>query len=58
MPKKLVNILKRFYSSVYDIDLYIAGIIENHLPNSELGPLFSCLAAEQFRRLKFGDRFW
>jgi len=58
IPKRLVNMLRDLYDSVHDIDLYVAGILEKHLPNSELGPLFSCLVAEQFRRLKYGDRFF
>lgn len=58
MPKRLVSTLKNFYASVHDIDLYVAGILEHHLPNSELGPTMACLVAEQFRRLKYGDRFW
>lgn len=58
IPKNIVNILKQHYESVYDIDLYVAGILEYHLENSELGPLFSCMIAEQFRRLKYGDRFY
>jgi len=58
IPRKLVKILRRHYASVADIDLYLAGIIEYHLPNSELGPLLSCIIAEQFRRLKYGDRFF
>lgn len=58
MPNRLVSLLKSHYQSVYDIDLYVAGILENHLPNSEVGPTMACLIGEQFRRLKYGDRFW
>ncbi|KAK3095477.1 hypothetical protein FSP39_015149 [Pinctada imbricata] len=44
--------------NVDDIDIYSGGISEKSMPGAEVGPLFGCLLAEQFRKLKFGDRFW
>lgn len=44
-------------SSVDDIDLYTGALAED--PKGRLlGPTLTCLLADQFLRLKVGDRFW
>lgn len=58
MEKPVVDRLARLYKSVDDIDLYVGGLAEKHLPGSMLGPVFSCLIADQFARLKEGDRYF
>ncbi|KAI9551659.1 hypothetical protein GHT06_021995 [Daphnia sinensis] len=58
MDRSVVDRLAAVYRSVDDIDLYIGGLVEHHLPGSMLGPVFSCIIAEQFARLKEGDRFF
>lgn len=45
------------FSSVDDIDLYTGALAED--PKGRLlGPTLTCLIADQFYRLKVGDRFW
>jgi peroxidase len=46
------------YGSVDDIDLWIGGLAEDHLPNSSLGITFTRILVDQFTRLRDGDRFW
>ncbi|KAK3108240.1 hypothetical protein FSP39_003895 [Pinctada imbricata] len=50
--------LGKAYANVRDIDLYAGAMSEQRLPNSYVGPTFSCLIGEQFEALKKGDRFW
>lgn len=47
-----------YNDNVDDIDAYIGGLAEDHLPNSNLGELFWISTMEQFENLRNGDRFW
>ncbi|KAI9560223.1 hypothetical protein GHT06_014237 [Daphnia sinensis] len=56
--EEVINSLKRVYESVQDIDLYIGGVTEKHMPNAALGPTFGYIVAKQFENLKRADRFF
>ena len=47
MTWEQISELRSVYSSVEDIDLYIAGLMEQHVPGGRLGPTFSCIIANQ-----------
>ena len=46
------------YGNVDNIDLWVAGLAEDHLPNSSLGRTFTAILVDQFTRTRDGDRFW
>lgn len=50
--------LRTLYGSVDNIDLWIGGLIEEHLPGSSVGPTFQRILVDQFQRIRDGDRFW
>ncbi|CAI5453335.1 unnamed protein product [Caenorhabditis angaria] len=50
--------LKTVYADPADIDLYTGLIMETPLTGSQIGPTASYIIAEQFNRLKTGDRFF
>lgn len=50
--------LRNTYANPSDIDLFVGGLAEKSFKNGVLGRTFSCIVADQFKRLKFGDRFF
>lgn len=56
--RTLQEALRRTYGSVNNVDLWVGGLAEDHLPGSSVGPTFTRIIADQFRRLRDGDRFW
>jgi peroxidase len=40
------------------IDAFEGGLAEDHVPASDVGPLFQAVMANQFQRLRDGDRFF
>ncbi|OTF78511.1 Thyroid peroxidase-like protein, partial [Euroglyphus maynei] len=51
--------LKKLYGHPDNIDLYVAGIMENSDDHDgKIGPTFRCLIVDQFKRLRDGDRFF
>jgi hypothetical protein len=56
--KALQASLQSTYGNVNNIDLWIGGLAEDHLPNSSMGATFTAILIDQFTRLRDGDRFW
>ena len=50
--------LARVYSDVDDIDLWVGGLCEDHMPGAMLGELLYTILSDQFTRLRDGDRFY
>lgn len=44
------------YGTVDNIDPFEGGLAEDHVPGSDMGPLFTNILADQFTRLRDGDR--
>ncbi|HEY6564318.1 MAG TPA: peroxidase family protein, partial [Pirellulaceae bacterium] len=41
-----------------NVDAWIAGMAEDHAPDASVGPLFQAIIAQQFERLRDGDRLF
>ena len=50
--------LEQVYGSVDDMDLWVGGLAENHMPGTMVGETFLAILVDQFTRLRDGDRFW
>lgn len=50
--------LQSLYGSVDNIDLWVGGLAENHVAGSSMGATFGRIIADQFQRIRDGDRFW
>jgi len=54
----LQSSLASAYASVDDIDLWVGGLSEDHVPGALVGETFHAILSEQFIALRDGDRFW
>lgn len=52
------NLLQKAYGTVDNIDPFEGGLAEDHVPGSDMGPLFTKILSDQFTRLRDGDRFY
>jgi hypothetical protein len=50
--------LAALYGNVDNIDLWVGAMAEDHVRDGSAGPLMRAVIAEQFERLRDGDRFW
>ena len=58
MPAEVAQKFSNLFDSPADINLYPAGIAENHVTGFQTGPTFKCLFEHQFRGLRDGDRYY
>lgn len=50
--------LQQLYGNVNDIDPWIGGLAEDHVPGALVGELIFTVMKDQFERLRDGDRFF
>ncbi len=50
--------LRDVYGNVNNIDLWVGGLAEDHVSGTSVGQTFQKIMADQFIRLRDGDRFW
>lgn len=54
----VVAALMSVYDSVDDIDVWVGALAEDHVAGASVGELMQTVLADQFTRLRDGDRFW
>ncbi|KAM9841489.1 eosinophil peroxidase [Aulostomus maculatus] len=54
----LARRLLELYGTPANIDIWLGGVAEPFVPGGRVGPLFACLIANQFQRIRQGDRLW
>ena len=50
--------LKQLYGNVNKVDLFVGGLVEDHAAGASVGPTFKAIIADQFERIREGDRLW
>jgi hypothetical protein len=50
--------LAAMYGDVDNLDAWVGGLAEDHLPSASVGPLVHASMVDQFTRLRDGDRFF
>ncbi|XP_061590239.1 eosinophil peroxidase [Cololabis saira] len=54
----LARRLLQLYGTPDNIDAWLGGVAEPFVQGGRVGPLFACLIANQFQRIRQGDRLW
>ncbi|KAK5618370.1 hypothetical protein CRENBAI_019200 [Crenichthys baileyi] len=54
----LAQRLLDLYGTPENIDVWLGGVAEPFVRGRRVGPLFACLIATQFQKIREGDRFW
>jgi peroxidase len=49
---------QQLYGDVKNVDLFMGGLAEKHANGAVVGPTFQAIIADQFSRLRSGDRFY
>jgi hypothetical protein len=52
------QLLELCYGTIDNIDLWVAGLVEDHMPGAMVGETNHAILTDQFVRLRDGDRFW
>jgi peroxidase len=55
---ELQGILSDLYGTVDDIDPWVGGLVEDRTGDAMVGEFFLAVLADQFTRMRDGDRFW
>ena len=55
---KIQGDLASVYTTVDEIDVWVGGLAEDHIPGALVGETFFVILKNQFERLRDGDRFW
>ena len=50
--------LAAVYASPDEVDAWVGGLAEDHVPGALVEPTFFAILRDQFERLRDGDRFW
>jgi hypothetical protein len=50
--------LQTLYGTVDNVELFVGGLAEDHAAGSSVGSTFGAVIADQFERLRDGDRLW
>ncbi|XP_028269796.1 eosinophil peroxidase-like isoform X2 [Parambassis ranga] len=54
LARKLLDL----YGTPSNIDVWLGGVAEPFVNGGRVGPLFACLIATQFQKVREGDRLW
>ncbi|KAM8742787.1 eosinophil peroxidase [Acanthopagrus schlegelii] len=54
----LARRLLQLYGTPDNIDIWLGGVAEPFVRGGRVGPLFACLIAKQFQKIRQGDRLW